>query len=86
MRAVLVFFTLAVPSDPGNLDPQMGAGATLLTVSQFAYYSLLSIDAEGVIGSALASDWSVDGTTVELTLTDGVTCADGTPLLTYAVP
>ena len=29
-------FTLAMSSDPGNLDPQMGAGTTLFTVSQFA--------------------------------------------------
>ena len=40
-------------SDPGNLDPQMGAGSALFTVTQFAYDPLLSVDAEtGEIRSA----------------------------------
>ena len=38
----------------------------------------MSVDAEtGAIESQLATDWKVDGTTVTLTLGDGITCADG---------
>ncbi|HEX6340219.1 ABC transporter substrate-binding protein [Umezawaea sp.] len=74
-------FTLGVSSDPGSLDPQMGAGSTLFTVSQFAYDPLLSVDGgTGEIKSGLAKTWKVEGTTVSLTLADGVTCADGAKL------
>jgi peptide/nickel transport system substrate-binding protein len=74
-------FTLGLSSDPGNLDPQMGAGSSLFAVSQFAYDPLVSVDGEtGEIGSQLAEEWSVDGTTVTLTLAEGITCADGDEL------
>jgi peptide/nickel transport system substrate-binding protein len=72
-------FTLARSADPGNLDPQASAGTDLFQFSQFAYDSLLSIDAEGVIDSQLASEWTVEGSTVRLTLNEGITCSDGTP-------
>ena len=39
-------FTMALASDPGNLDPQMAAGSALFTLSQLAYDSLLSVNAE----------------------------------------
>lgn len=74
-------FTLGLSSDPGNLDPVMGAGTSLFTVTQFAYDPLVSVDGEtGEIRSQLATDWEVDGTTVTLTLAEGITCADGTEL------
>src|SRR5687768_14318306 len=62
-------FTMALASDPGNLDPQMAAGSALFTLSQLAYDSLLSVNAEsGAIESQLASDWAIDGTNVTFTL------------------
>ncbi|PRX46913.1 peptide/nickel transport system substrate-binding protein [Prauserella shujinwangii] len=71
-------FTLGMSSDPGSLDPQMGAGSMLFTATQFAYDALLSVDGEnGEIRSALAESWTVEGTRVELTLNEGITCADG---------
>src|SRR3954447_3778067 len=74
-------FSTALSSDPGNLDPQMAAGSALFTMSQLAYDSLVSVNADsGAIESQLASDWKVDGTKVTFTLADGVTCADGTAL------
>lgn len=73
-------FTLGFSSDPGSLDPQMGAGTSLFGASKFAYDSLVTVDGEtGEIRSGLAQDWQVDGSTVTLTLTEGITCADGTP-------
>ena len=72
---------MALSSDPGNLDPQMAAGSALFTMSQLAYDSLVSVNAEsGAIESQLATDWTVDGTKVTFTLADGVTCADGSEL------
>ncbi|MET0772230.1 MAG: ABC transporter substrate-binding protein [Candidatus Limnocylindrales bacterium] len=74
-------FTMTLTADPGNLDPQMGASSSLFQATRFAYDSLLSMAPEdGSIQSQLATDWSVDGTTVTLTLAEGITCADGTPL------
>jgi peptide/nickel transport system substrate-binding protein len=74
-------FTLGLSSDPGGLDPQMGAGTSLFTVTQFAYDSLLSVDGRtGKVQSALAKSWQVNGKSVTLTLADGVTCSDGARL------
>ncbi|WP_134740043.1 ABC transporter substrate-binding protein [Nocardioides sp. 503] len=74
-------FTMASSADPGNLDPQMGAGSALFAVTQLAYDPLLSVNADsGEIESGLATEWSAEGTDVSLTLADGITCADGTDL------
>lgn len=71
-------FTMAISGDPGKLDPQSSASNQLFLVNQLAYDSLVSVDGDsGEIQSQLAADWEVDGTTVTLTLADGVTCADG---------
>ncbi|WP_410604776.1 ABC transporter substrate-binding protein [Amycolatopsis sp. lyj-90] len=79
-------FTLGLSSDPGSLDPQMGAGSGLFTVTQFAYDALLSTDEKsGEIRTALAKTWEVKGNIVSLTLTPGITCADGTKLTAGAV-
>lgn len=74
-------FTMAIRSDPGNLDPQSSAQTVLFTMTQLAYDPLVSVDTEsGEIQSGLAKEWKVDGTTVSLTLNDGITCADGSDL------
>ncbi|WP_193608744.1 ABC transporter substrate-binding protein [Nocardioides lijunqiniae] len=74
-------FTMSLSQDPGNLDPQMSAGSALFTVTQFAYDPLLSVNPDsGEIESALATEWSAEGTTVSLTLAKGITCADGTEM------
>ena len=72
---------MTLSADPGNLDPQSGAASALFQVARFAYDSLLSLDAGTAPSSReLATDWSVDGTTVQLTLAEGITCSDGSPL------
>jgi peptide/nickel transport system substrate-binding protein len=74
-------FTFGLSSDPGSLDPQMGAGTSLFTVTQFAYDPLVSVDGEtGDITSELATRWELGDDTVKLTLADGITCADGAKL------
>src|SRR5579875_2561537 len=70
-------FTFALSADPGSLDPQASAGSATFQVTQFAYDNLLSEDASGKIGSALATKWQVSGKNVVLTLHPGVTCSDG---------
>jgi peptide/nickel transport system substrate-binding protein len=73
-------FTMALPTDPGNLDPGSSASTQLFNISQFAYDRLLSIDASGAIQPQLAGSWKAAGKTVTLTLKPGITCSDGTPL------
>lgn len=79
-------FTMALSSDPGNLDPQSSAANALFTITQLAYDTLVSVDPKsGAIQPQLAGGWKVSGTTVTLTLHPGVTCADGTALQASAV-
>ncbi|MEO9322036.1 ABC transporter substrate-binding protein [Nocardioides sp. C4-1] len=73
-------FTMAFNADPGQLDPQSSAGTGLFSISQLAYDRLLAIDADGEVVSGLASEWSLDGTSVELTLAEGITCSDDSEL------
>ena len=74
-------FTLGLSSDPGDLDPQMGAGTSLFTVTQFAYDPLVSVDGKtGQTRSELAKSWQVQDRSVTLTLADGITCSDGSRL------
>lgn len=74
-------FTMAVSTDPGNLDPHSSPGAALFSFTQLAYDPLVSVDPEsGEIQSQLATEWAIDDTTVTLTLADGITCADGSEL------
>jgi peptide/nickel transport system substrate-binding protein len=69
-------FVLSLTTDPGSLDPQASANGSLFALSRFAYDSLVSVDESGEVGSQLAKDWAVDGTTVTLTLNEGITCSD----------
>ena len=69
-------FTAAMSADPGNLDPQMSASSDVLSLSGFAYDSLIASKKDGTIVSELAKDWKVDGTTVTMTIGDGITCSD----------
>lgn len=70
-------FTFAADSDPGNLDPQMSAAGSVLQMALFGYDSLVHVDAKGKIVSGLATSWTVNGNTVQLTLHKGITCSDG---------
>jgi peptide/nickel transport system substrate-binding protein len=70
-------FTMAMDSDPGNLDPQASAASDLYQLSYLAYDTLLSTDSSGKVQSQLATAWQDNGTTVTLTLHKGITCADG---------
>ena len=70
-------FSLAMSSDPGNLDPQGSTSSNVLQVAGLAYDSLVSINGKGQIEPQLASAWKVSGKTVTLTMKSGITCSDG---------
>jgi peptide/nickel transport system substrate-binding protein len=73
-------FTMAIASDPGNLDPQMTVLSITRGVDRFLYSRLIGLDSSGGGTPALAEKWSATTTTATFTLKDGITCADGTPL------
>lgn len=70
-------FTLAMSSDPGNLDPQASAASNLFQITKFAYDSLINPTADGKVISGLAASWKVSGNEVVLTLRKNITCSDG---------
>ena len=73
-------FTLALPADPGNLDPHFTTTGVTVQLDMFLYDSLVSIDSDGQVETGLASSWEETPTEVTYTLRDGVTCSDGSPL------
>ncbi|MFC5679201.1 ABC transporter substrate-binding protein [Aeromicrobium endophyticum] len=74
-------FSMALSTDPGNLDPQSSVSSSLFSISQLAYDRLVNIDPkDGSIVSGIASKWTVDGTTVTATIGEGITCSDGSTL------
>jgi peptide/nickel transport system substrate-binding protein len=73
-------FTMALPADPGTLDPHMTSVGAAFVLDRFLYDSLLNVDPSGKEVPALASSWEATTTTATFTLRKGVTCSDGSPL------
>lgn len=73
-------FTVAVDSDPGNLNPLVANLVNAQIVDAYAYDSLLTADPEtGKPSPFLAQSWTESPTKVTYTLRNNLTCADGTP-------
>lgn len=70
-------FTMAVASDPGNLDPYSVASSVAGQFANLAYDNLVNVTTKGVVVSGLARSWTLDGPRVVLTLRSGITCSDG---------
>jgi peptide/nickel transport system substrate-binding protein len=73
-------FTLALPADPGNLDPHFTTLGATVQLDMFLYDSLVGVDPEGQVVPGLAASWKESPTKVTYTLRDGITCANGSPL------
>jgi peptide/nickel transport system substrate-binding protein len=73
-------FTMAVSSDPGNLDPLMTVLSLTRAVDQILYDRLVYLKSGGTFVSGLASKWQATPTSATFTLAKGITCADGSPL------
>jgi peptide/nickel transport system substrate-binding protein len=76
-RSASSTFTMAVPADPGSLDPQKTLDGTALTMASFAYDPLVNQAPGGKFVSGLASSWAQRGNTWVFTMRKDVTCADG---------
>ncbi|MBM0230828.1 ABC transporter substrate-binding protein [Micromonospora sp. STR1_7] len=73
-------FTMALPGDPGSLDPHFTSLSVTGQVDRFLYDSLLDFAPDGTLLPGLAEKWQATTTTATFTLRKGITCADGSPL------
>lgn len=73
-------FTMAISSDPGNLDPLMTVLSVTRGIDAFLYSGLINLEADGTPQSGLAEKWSATTTKATFTLRPGITCSDGAPL------
>jgi peptide/nickel transport system substrate-binding protein len=78
--------TIAVPTDPGALDPQLTIVGAARTVDSFAYDTLVNVVGPGKVVSGLADNWKVASPKkVVFTLHKNITCADGSKLTASVV-
>jgi peptide/nickel transport system substrate-binding protein len=78
--------TVAISSNPNTLDPQITFNGFAFFVTNQIYETLVRVSPEGKIVPGLATSWSYpDTATLRLTLREGVTFHDGTPLNAEAV-
>ncbi|MFI6906551.1 ABC transporter substrate-binding protein [Nonomuraea sp. NPDC050394] len=79
--------TLAVAADVSSWDPAVGAGGNSLGYLQAVYSSLTTLNADFSVSPGVATTWAYDQpkTTLTMTIRDGLTFSDGTPLDAAAV-
>lgn len=79
--------TMAIPADPSSLDPQVGPSGTDHAVLYPMFDTLINFSPDKLTPEpGLAESWSYDDpTTLRLTIREGVTFHDGTPLDAEAV-
>ena len=65
--------------DPDGLDPQRTTAASTFQITNNIYEPLLSVNTDGTLKPALATDWSVseDGLTITFTLREGAKFSNG---------
>lgn len=96
LLVVLAFFALssvsaqrlttALSSNPQTLDPQLTFEGFSFSVTNQVYETLVRIDGSGEIIPGLAAEWAYPAPNqLQLTLREGVTFHDGTPLDAEAV-
>jgi peptide/nickel transport system substrate-binding protein len=73
-------FTVAIPTDPGSLDPLMTVLSVTRGMDRFLYATLVDLAPDGSVRSSLAQKWQADTTKASFTLRKGITCSDGSPL------
>jgi peptide/nickel transport system substrate-binding protein len=73
-------FTVAIGTDPGNLDPLTTVLSATRGVDRFLYATLVNLAADGSPIPSLAAKWQADTTKATFTLRPGITCSDGSPL------
>lgn len=78
--------TTAIGSNPPTLDPQKTFNGFSFALTNQIYETLFRVTPEGEIEGLLAASWEyLDPSTLRVTLRDGVSFTDGTPLDAAAV-
>lgn len=78
--------TTAIGSNPPTLDPQVTFNGYSFHVTNQVFETLVRVTPDGEIVPGLATEWSYpDPTTLRLTIREGVTFHDGTPVDADAV-
>jgi peptide/nickel transport system substrate-binding protein len=78
--------TIAIGTDPGNLDPQLTLVGEARQVDSFAYDTIVNVVGPGKVVSGLARSWKVlSPKKVVFTLRAGLTCSDGSKLTASVV-
>jgi peptide/nickel transport system substrate-binding protein len=78
--------TVAIPADPGNLDPQMTIIQSTRYVDSYAYDTLVNLVGPGKIASGIAQAWKVvSPKKVVFTLRPNVSCSDGSKMTATVV-
>jgi peptide/nickel transport system substrate-binding protein len=77
--------TIMLPSDPGNLDPDLTSLSVTEEADYFLYDSLINFAPNGTPEPGLATKWSGTTTSATYTIRKGVTCSDGSPLTAATV-
>jgi peptide/nickel transport system substrate-binding protein len=77
--------TVMLPSDPGNLDPDLTSISVTEAADYFLYDSLINFTPAGAPEPGLATKWSGTTTSATYTIRKGVTCSDGSPLTAATV-
>ena len=73
--------TMAIATDPGNLDPHLTLLGAARTVGSFTYDTLVNVVGPGRLAGNLARTWRVASPKrVEFTLRRGITCSDGSAM------
>jgi peptide/nickel transport system substrate-binding protein len=76
-----IVYATDVQPQAGGLDPYLATSFASFNFINQIYEPLLSKDAEGTVQPLLATEWEqIDDTTWTVTLREGVTFSDGTPL------
>lgn len=72
--------TIRLDSDPGNLDPHRSVNGPNLLLSVFGYDTPVKLKDDGNVAPEVVTAWKAQDKAYTLTVKQGVTCSDGTPL------
>jgi peptide/nickel transport system substrate-binding protein len=73
-------FVMALPGDPGGLDPHHSATYSPMMMLGFAYEGLVARGPDLTPRPGLADGWTQTSDSITYRLREGLTCADGAPL------
>jgi peptide/nickel transport system substrate-binding protein len=72
--------TIAITSDPGNLDPQRSVNGQNLLMSVFGYDTPVKLLNSGQLAPEVVTAWKAAKNSYTLTVRRGITCSDGSTL------